>query len=191
MNIKKNDKQARLLILTVSFVIFAAIVILSQVKLNVNLGFDKHIFAKANAVINSVVSILLIAGLLTIKNKKRDLHKKIMLAAMACSILFLVSYICHHLFTGSTKFGDADHNGVLSPEEKLQAGSMRLGYFLILITHVFLAAVILPFILFTAYRALIGEYQKHKKLARITWPIWLYVSVTGVLVYFLISPYYS
>lgn len=177
MKIKKNDKQAKLLIGVVSFVIFTAIVILGRVKLDVELGFDKHIFAKINACINSTVSVLLIAGLITIKNKKRDLHKKIMLSAMTLSILFLVSYICHHLFTGETKFGGT--------------GASKLGYLVILGTHIILAALILPFILFTAYRALIGEYQKHKILARVTWPIWLYVSITGVVVYFLISPYYS
>jgi putative membrane protein len=191
MQLKKNDKKARLLILVVSFVIFAAIVLLGRIELKTDLGFDKHIFAKANACINSMVSILLIAGLISIKSKKRNLHKNIMLGAMFLSILFLLSYICHHLFTGDTKFGDLNHNGTIEPDELLKAGSTRLIYFIILITHIFLAAIILPFILFTAYRALISEFPRHKKLARITWPIWLYVSVTGVIVYFLISPYYS
>ena len=177
MKLKKNDKKAKLLIYTVSFIIFAVVVSLGKIKLDVDLGFDKHIFAKINACINSLVSVLLIAGLITIKNKKRNLHKNIMLSAMVLSILFLVSYICHHLFTGDTKFGGE--------------GAIRYVYFIILITHIFLAAIILPFILFTAYRALISEFPKHKKLARVTWPIWLYVSVTGVLVYFLISPYYT
>lgn len=177
MQIKKNDKNAKLLIFTVSFVVFAAVVLLGRVKLDVNLGFDKHIFAKINAFINSTVSILLIAGLITIKNKNRELHKKIMLTAMILSVLFLVSYICHHLFTGETKFGGQ--------------GTIRYIYYVILGTHIILAAIILPFILFTAYRALISEFPKHRVLAKVTWPIWLYVSVTGVLVYFLISPYYS
>jgi putative membrane protein len=112
------------------------------------------------------------------------------MTAMVLSILFLVSYICHHLFAGETKFGDLDHNGVLSDAEKAQAGGLRIFYYIILITHIPLAAIILPFILFTAYRALVAEWPGHRKLARITWPIWFYVAVTGVLVYFLISPYY-
>ncbi len=177
MKLQKNDKKAKLLIFVVSFVIFAAIVALGRVKLDVDLGFDKHIFAKINACINSLVSVLLIAGLISIKSKKRDLHKKIMLTAMTLSILFLVSYICHHLFTGETKFGGE--------------GSMKRIYLLILGSHIILAAIILPFILLTAYRALISEFPKHKALARITWPVWLYVSITGVVVYFLISPYYT
>src|SRR5687767_14801910 len=180
MKIQKNDKKARWLIATVSFVIFTAIVVLSGVKLDVELGFDKHIFAKINVIINSTVSVLLIAGLVTIKNKKRNTHKRIMLTAMVLSIGFLVSYICHHLLTGSTKFGDLDHNGILTDAEILEVGRLRGIYFIILASHILLAAIILPFILFTAYRALISEFPKHKKLARITWPIWLYVSITGV-----------
>lgn len=99
-----------------------------------------------------------------------------MLSAMFLSILFLVSYICHHLLAGETKFGGE--------------GAEKIFYYFILLTHIPLAGIILPFILFTAYRALIGEYPAHKKLARITWPVWFYVAVTGVIVYVLISPYY-
>jgi putative membrane protein len=174
---KKNDAGARMFIIAVSVIVFVAVVILGRVKLNVEPGFDEHIFAKINAVINSTVSVLLLAGLLAIKNKKYILHKRIMLSAMILSCLFLVSYICHHLFTGETKFGGA--------------GTIRYIYFFILGTHIVLAAVILPFILFTAYRALIGEWPQHKKLAKITWPVWFYVAVTGVIVYFMISPYYA
>lgn len=191
MKLVKNDKRAKFLIFLLSVIVFGAVTALSRIQLDVNLGFDKHIFAKINAIINGTVSFLLIAGLIAIKMKKRKLHERIMLTSMILSILFLVSYICHHLFTGSTPFGDANHDGVTSAEEITAVGSMRLVYFVILITHIFLAAIILPFILFTAYRALITEYPKHKKLARITWPIWLYVSTTGVVVYLLISPYYS
>jgi putative membrane protein len=174
---KKNDPQAKLLIGVVSFVVFAAVVMLSRVQLKIDLGFDVHVFAKINAAINSMVTILLLAGLVAIKQKKFLLHKKIMLCAMVLSALFLVSYICHHLFAGDTKFG-----GV---------GFIRPVYFILLITHIFLAAIILPFILFTAYRAMIAEFDAHKKLARITWPIWFYVAVTGVMVYLMINPYYT
>jgi putative membrane protein len=174
--LKKNDGQAKWLIFTVSFVVFAAVVILSRVKLDVDLGFDIHVFATINAVINSCVSILLIAAFVAVKNKNYVRHKNLMLTAMGLSILFLVSYIAHHLLAGDTKFGGE--------------GAIRYIYYFILITHIFLAAIILPFILFTVYRSLTGEYAKHKKLARYTWPLWLYVSITGVVVYLLISPYY-
>lgn len=187
---KKNDKKAKLFIYTVSLIVFATVVMLSRYKLQVDIGFDVHLFATANAVLNSLVSILLVAGLLSIKQKKYELHKKIMLSAIILSMLFLISYICHHLLAGETKFGDIDHNGILSIEEKDAVGSIRLFYYFILLTHIPLAAIILPFILFTAYRALTGEYAAHKKLARITWPIWFYVAITGVIVYIMINPYY-
>jgi putative membrane protein len=95
------------------------------------------------------------------------------------------------LFAGEARFGDINHDGVLSETEKINAGPARMIYYLILGTHIPLAGVVLPFILFTAYRALIGEFDKHKKLVRITWPVWFYVAVTGVIVYWMIHPYYS
>jgi putative membrane protein len=189
--ITKNDKQARLLILVFSFVVFTAVVLLSRIKLDVNLGFDVHNFALLNAIINSLVTFCLLAGLVAVRRGNYIWHKRIMLTALILSVIFLVSYICHHLLAGETKFGDLNHDGILSDDEKLEAGSMRMVYFIILITHIPLAGLILPFILFTAYRALVAEWPKHTRLARITWPIWLYVSFTGVLVYLLISPYYS
>jgi len=173
----KNDKRARILIILASVFIFGAIILLGRVEVPVGGAFDVHIFAKFNAIINSMVSVLLVAGLIAVKNRRYTLHKKIMLTAIVLSVLFLVSYICHHLFAGDTKFG-----GV---------GTIRYIYFFILISHIFLAAIILPFILFTAYRAMISEWPQHRRMAKITWPIWLYVSVTGVLVYLLISPYYK
>ncbi len=174
---KKNDKKARLLVFTFSAIVFTAVTVLSRVKLNVDLGFDVHLFAQINAIINSCVAILLIIALIAVKSKKYTLHKNLMMTAMLLSILFLISYICHHLFTGETKFGGEGIN--------------RTIYYIILFTHIPLAGIILPFILFSAYRALTGEFDKHKKLVRITWPIWFYVAVIGVVVYWMISPYYG
>jgi putative membrane protein len=173
---KKNDQKAKLFIYAVSIIVFAAVVILSKVKLSLDLPFNPHVFATVSAGINSLVAVLLVAGLLTAKQKKYDLHKKIMITAIILSVLFLLSYIAHHLLTDETKFGGD--------------GMIKTVYYVILLTHIPLAGIILPFILFTAYRALIGEYEQHKKLTRITWPIWFYVAVTGVIVYWMISPYY-
>ena len=189
--LKKNDAKAKAFILTVSVIVFVAVAFLTQVKLEVDLPFDVHIFATANAVINSMVAFLLIGGLAFAKQKNFIVHRQLMLAAIILSVFFLLSYIAHHLLAGETKFGDLDHNGLLSEEEKSLAGSMRIVYYVILFTHIPLAGIILPFILFTAYRALIGEYDHHKRLARITWPIWFYVAVTGVIVYLMINPYYA
>lgn len=189
--IAKNDRKAKLFIWTVSIIVFLAVAFLSKFKLTIDLGFNPHLFAKANAVINSAVAFLLVAGLITIKQKRYALHKIIMINAMVLSVLFLLSYIGHHLLAGETKYGDINHDGLVDEAELLQAGGLRTLYYFILITHIPLAAIILPFILFTAYRALTGEYEQHKKLTRFTWPVWFYVAVTGVIVYYMISPYYT
>lgn len=175
-NWKKNDRKANWLILSFSVIVFLIVTALGRVHLQVDLGFDVHIFALANAFINSIVAVLLIAALAAVKNGNYELHKKIMLFAMVLSILFLVSYICHHLFAGETKFGGT--------------GALKTFYYFILFTHIPLAGIILPFILYTAYRGLIGEYDRHRKIARITWPLWLYVAVTGPIIYLLIRSYY-
>ncbi|ODT95047.1 MAG: hypothetical protein ABS85_02005 [Sphingobacteriales bacterium SCN 48-20] len=173
---KKNDKKARILIFTFSIVVFLLVTALSRVSIDVDLGFDVHIFAAINAVINTCVSLLLLAALMAVKGKRYLVHKRLMLAAMVLSILFLLSYVTHHLLAGNTEYGGE--------------GIGKTIYYIILFTHIPLAGLILPFILFTAYRGLTGEWVNHRKLARITWPIWFYVAVTGVVVYLMISPYY-
>lgn len=188
--INKNDSRARLLIISVSIVVFLAVVALGRIEYKADLEFDVHIFATINAFINAAVAVLLVAGLVAVKQRKYVLHKKIMMTAMVLSVLFLLSYILHHLFAGSTVYGDVNKDGLLSEAELIAVGNGRLIYFIILITHILLAAIILPFILYTAYRALISEWPKHVRLARITWPIWFYVAVTGPVIYLLISPYY-
>ena len=176
--LKKNDKLAKTLIYLVSAVVFLVVVSLRYLKFtNIDLGFDVHLLAKANALINGTVSVLLVAALVAVKTKNFELHKKLMKGAIYLSVIFLVTYIGHHMFAGETEF----------PKEN----SMRGFYLVILSTHIVLAAIILPFILFTAYRALIAEFSEHKKLAKYTWPIWFYVAVTGVIVYTMISPYYQ
>lgn len=175
--LKKNDKLAKTLIYLVSTVVFLVVVSLRYLKFtDVNLGFDVHLLAKANALINGTVSILLVLALVAVRNKNFEAHKKLMKGAIYLSVVFLITYIGHHMFAGETEF-PKDH-------------SLRTFYLIILSTHIVLAAIILPFILFTAYRALIAEFPEHKKLAKYTWPIWFYVAVSGVVVYFMISPYY-
>ncbi|KAA9042037.1 DUF420 domain-containing protein [Ginsengibacter hankyongi] len=189
--LQRNDKKAKISIWTVSIIVFAAVAFLSEVKLIIHLSFNPHIFATINAIINSIVAVLLVAALFAVKSKNFYLHKKLMLTAIILSLLFLISYICHHLLAGDTKYGDLNHDGILSADEKSLAGTMRYVYYFILATHIPLAGIILPFILFTAYRALTADYGRHMKLARITWPIWFYVAITGVTVYLMIKPYYN
>jgi putative membrane protein len=186
----KNYKKEMILIYSFSEIIFIAVTLLEKVTLDVNLGFDPHVFALANAVINSFVAVLLVAGLIAAKKRAYTLHRNIMLFAISLSVIFLVTYVMHHLFAGSTWYGDADKNGIVDAAEKTAAGGFRIFYFILLGTHILLAGISLPFILFTAYRALINENGEHRKIAKITWPMWFYVAVSGPVVYWMISRYY-
>jgi len=189
--LKKNDKLAYILIGVFSVIVLAVVTFLSKFTLEVELPFDKHIFALINAVINSAVAILLIAGLIAIKQKNYTLHKSIMLTAMVLSLLFLVTYIAHHLLAGEAKFGDANFDGLVDDAEKAVLGNTRPFYLILLGTHIVLAATSLPFILFTAYRALTSDFAAHKALSKKVWPIWFYVAVTGPIVYLMIKQYYN
>ena len=186
-----NDKKAHILIWTISAIIFIAISVLDRTTLNISLGFDPHIFAMLSACVNSIVAVLLVWALILVKQKKYETHRNVMLFTMLLSVLFLVFYIAHHLFTGETKYGDINHDGILTTDEKSLAGNLRFVYYFIISTHIILAGIVMPFVLFSAYRGLTAQYQKHKKLVRYTFPIWLYVAITGVVVYLMISPFYE
>lgn len=173
---KKNDKLANIVIISLSIVVFALVVLMRKVKLDIDFGFDTHVFPKISATLNSFVAILLVVGLYFVKVKNLEAHRKSMMLAVLFSILFLLCYVFYHFTTVETLYGGT--------------GAMKVIYYILLFTHITLAGVILPFILFAVYRALVGEYDKHKKLTKWVWPIWFYVSVTGVIVYFMISPYY-
>ncbi len=175
--LKKNDKLANIIIWSLSVVVFAVVVILHELKIEIDLGFDVHVFARINAGINALVALLLLLALYFVKAKKFIIHKRLMNMAIVLSLLFLLSYIAHHVLADSTSYGGQ--------------GAFKIIYYVVLITHILLAGLSLPFILFTAYRASVAEFSAHKKLARYIYPIWLYVAITGVLVYFMISPYYT
>ena len=187
------EKKFNKPIIFVSILIPIVVAILFNVKLKdfgiivEPLSFLPPIYAS----INGLTAILLIAAVISIKNGNRKLHEKLMTTAIGCSIVFLVMYVAYHMTADSTKFGDLDHNGIVDATELAAVGSMRLVYFLILITHIILSIIIIPMVLFTYVRALASEFDRHKKLARITFPIWLYVAVTGVIVYLMIAPYYA
>lgn len=175
-NIQKNDRLANSVILTLSAVVFALVVTMRKVKLQIDFGFDTHLLPAISAVLNSIVALLLLAGLLYVRKKMFLRHRNIMLTAVFFSALFLITYVMYHFTTVETSFG-----GI---------GAVKAFYYFILFTHIALAGLILPFILFAVYRGLTGEYERHKKLTRWVWPVWFYVSVTGVIVYLMISPYY-
>ena len=143
---------------------------------DITLPFDPKIMPKFHAIINFCVSLLLMASLYFIKNKNVKLHQYCNVSALVLSGLFLISYVIYHSVSESTKFGGE--------------GMIKYVYYFILLTHILLAAIILPIILFTFMRAFMGQFDRHRKIAKWTMPLWLYVSITGVIVYLMISPYY-
>ncbi|MBK8950739.1 MAG: DUF420 domain-containing protein [Flavobacteriales bacterium] len=175
-SLRLEERPAKRLIWAFSAIVFTAVVVLNRVQVPAPEGLDVHVFARINAVLNNLVSVLLLTGLFTAKAGRWAAHRAAMMGAMALSVLFLVSYIIHHLFAGDTAFGGT--------------GAVKVLYYVILFSHIVLAGISLPFILFTAYRALSAQYPEHRRLARRVWPVWFYVSVTGVVVYLMISPYY-
>ena len=194
----KSDNQTleqrfRFSIILVSILIPVAVAILFSVKLKdfglevEPLSFLPPIYAS----INGITAILLLMGVIAIKNGNRKVHQRFMTTAIACSVVFLVMYVAYHMTADSTVYGDIDHNGILDTKERTNAGSMRNVYLFILLSHILLSIIIIPLVLVTYVRALSNNFDKHKKLAKITFPLWLYVAVTGVVVYLMISPYYA
>ncbi len=139
-------------------------------------SFNVRLLPLLNACLNSAVSILLVAGFIFIRRRQIAYHRTCMISAFILSALFLISYVLYHLQTESTPYGGE--------------GAIRYVYFFVLLTHIVLAAGVLPLILLSVYRGLAGHYAQHRRIARWTFPLWLYVSVTGVVVYLMISPYY-
>jgi putative membrane protein len=185
---KKNYTRA---IIVVSIAIPAAVAFLILgPQARIDLGFNTRSLPLFHAILNSSTAILLLASLYFIKHRQVAAHRRANWAAVALSGVFLVSYIIYHATNPSTRFGDLNHDGLLSDSEKQQAGALRYVYYVILSSHILLSGIIIPFVLFTMQRAYQEKFDKHRRLAKITWPLWLYVAVTGVIVYVMISPYY-
>lgn len=163
-------------IITVSILIPLLVVVLFFLpKINSSNSF-LHFLPLLNASINGITSLFLVLAVRAVKKGKKILHKKLMITALVLSVCFLLSYVLYHSIHESTKFGGE--------------GVIKYIYYFILLTHILLSAVIIPLVLITFSRALAEKFDKHKKIARITFPLWLYVTISGVLVYLLISPYY-
>ncbi|MCB0495248.1 MAG: DUF420 domain-containing protein [Cyclobacteriaceae bacterium] len=149
-----------------------------------------HVLPSVNATLNGTTSVVLLLALYFIKNGNEKRHEQLMKFAFILGALFLVSYVLYHATVPSTIFGDTNGDGVLQASEKMEAGSMRSVYLGILLSHILLAVIALPLILTAFYHGLNKNREKHRRIVKFTFPIWLYVSITGVLVYILISPYY-
>jgi len=172
-----KEKIALRTIYIVSAIVFVAVVILFNLPKQETIpGFVRHLPA-LNALINASCSVLLLISWVMIAQKKVEWHKRLNIAAFLLSSLFLVSYIIFHAFGVETRYpADSPYRGI---------------YLLILITHIILAAAVLPMVLLSFYRGLTGQIDSHKRITRWAMPIWLYVTVTGVVVYLMISPYYT
>ena len=176
----ENERNIKRFIWTMAVVIPAAVALLFLIPPVENLSDEVkaslYLLPKLNAYFNGTAFLCLIGAFIAIKNKNIKVHRAFTTTALVLSMLFLVSYVAFHLTTESTKFGGE--------------GWIRTVYFIILISHIFLSTGIIPLVLFTYVRGLGMQVEKHRKIAKITWPIWLYVTATGVIVYWMTSPYY-
>lgn len=169
-----DDKKYNKLIVVLSVAIPLVVALLFGVKIDAELPvFLPPIYAS----INAFTSLILVLAFIAIQNKKIKLHERLMKLAIILSVCFLVMYVAYHMTSDSTKFGGE--------------GFVKYFYYFILLTHIVLSVAVIPFVLITYVRAITNNIEKHKKIAKITFPLWLYVTITGVLVYIMISPYYA
>jgi len=171
-----SDKKEpyKKLIIVLSVVLPLAVAALFGIKVP---GYDFSFLPPIYATINGITALLLVVAVIAIRNKKKQLHEMLMKVCIILSALFLIMYVAYHMTSESTSYGGE--------------GVIRYVYFFILITHIVLSIAVVPFVLFTFSRALSGNFDRHKALAKFTFPIWLYVAITGVVVYLMISPYYT
>jgi putative membrane protein len=173
VNIQKEPYRRLIVVLSVAIPLAVAILFgMPKIK-----GYDFSFLPPIYASINGLTAVLLIAAVVAIKNNKRRLHEALMKTCIFLSASFLVMYILYHLTSESTRFGGE--------------GMIRYLYFFILVTHILLSVAVIPFVLFTYARASVGDFERHRRLAKFTFPLWLYVAITGVVVYLMISPYYT
>lgn len=182
------EKKYRKLIIVLSIVIPVAVAALFGIKIK---GLDFSFLPPIYATINGITACVLVLSLIAIKNKRITMHQRFNNVAVILSTAFLVMYVLYHITSEETKYGDVNGDKVLDAAELAAVGSMRMVYFLILISHITLSVVVIPFVLFTYVKGWSMKVAAHKKLARITYPIWMYVAVTGVVVYLMLSPYYK
>lgn len=169
-----REKKFKKIIIGLSVVIPLAVALLFGIRIN---GVDLTFLPPVYASINGLTALLLVAALIAIKNGKIQLHQSLMKTCLGLSAAFLIMYVLYHMTSDSTPYGGE--------------GTIRYVYFFILITHIVLSIAVVPLVLFTYLRAHLEQFKRHRRLARITFPVWLYVAVTGVIVYLMISPYYG
>jgi putative membrane protein len=188
-----NEKAIKRSVWITTILICAVVIMLNQKWIPHPDTFPSFIYKLPllNACLNGSCSILLICSLMAIRKGKIDVHRRLNITAFILSSLFLISYVTAHYFIPDTRYGDIDHNGIMSTEESAAVSGIKPVYLIILLTHIFLAIAVLPLVLLSFYYGLTDQRQKHRRLTRFSFPIWLYVTVSGVVVYLMISPYYK
>lgn len=184
----KNEAKLKRLAIIISVVLPIAVAILFGVKIE---GIDLSNLPSVYATINGITAIVLVLAYVAIKKKNKKLHQNLINTAVLLSVSFLLMYVAYHATSDSTVYGDLNGNGILESNENDALGSMKFVYYFILISHILFSIIITPFVCFTYLKGWLGDYEGHKKLTRITFPLWMYVAVTGVIVYLMISPYYA
>lgn len=182
-----QENTFKKIIYTLSIVVPLVVVLLFKLDIE---GYNTNFLPPIYATTNGITAILLLAALWAIKNKNVELHKKLIQVSLGLSLLFLALYVTRHITSSEILYGDSNFNGILEDSEKSAVGWYRTLYLTILITHIAFSVVVIPFVLFAYMRGILNQIEKHKKIVRFAFPIWLYVAITGVLVYLMISPYY-
>lgn len=172
--VDEKKEPYKKLIVALSVIIPVAVAVLFKVKIH---GYDFSFLPPIYATINGLTAVLLITAVMAVRRGNRKLHETLMKICIGLSACFLLMYVAYHMTSESTPYGGE--------------GWIRNVYFFILVTHILLSVIVIPFVLFTFVRGLSGNFARHKALARYTYPLWLYVAITGVIVYLMISPYYK
>lgn len=187
----KLAKQLNAGALVVTVVVLILVGLMRRVKIALPEGWDFSFLAPFHAGVNAVTTVVLLMAFYFIRQKNVQAHRYAIYTALGLSVLFLLSYVAYHFTMPETIFGDVDGNGRLDPGELAAAGASRKVYLVLLLSHIVLAAVSLPLILFTFIRAFTGQYERHRKMARWVFPLWLYVTVTGPVCYWMLRPFYA
>jgi putative membrane protein len=178
----------------VAWILTAAILglvgLMRQVKIALPEGVSLSFLPPFHAAVNAAAAVVLVIALIAVLKGRIALHRRMILTAMVLSVLFLLSYVAYHFTSNEVKYGDLNLDGVVDADERVAAGGMRSVYLLLLASHIILAAVSLPFILFTFIAGWTNRFSAHKRLARWVFPLWLYVAVTGPVCYLMLRPYY-
>jgi putative membrane protein len=174
----------------VTAAVLALVGLMRQIRIPLPEGVDLSFLPPFHAIVNALAAIVLVAALIAVRAGRLELHRRLMFSAIMLSVVFLLGYVAYHFTTDEVRFGDADLNGQVDAAELAAVGGMRTAYLVLLISHIVLAGVSLPFILLTFIAALTNRFESHRKLARWVFPIWLYVAATGPICYLMLRPYY-